>query len=232
MLGVLCPGQGKIKAEQRNILGLHVLWVSVPVGGYWEKRRLTRGQRLLVRRGVRRLLPVRNAPDWRLPLPVVGSAPLCRALAAELVLAVLERKGIAPEESSVALVGDYVDGEMVMCARQLCPQVRTLLIRTNYGAERLAQLLYREFGAAAALEGRSDVQVRFSGAPSSGELVLCGRPRLLGLQVEWPGAQLPEELEVLPLLTALWQAGRISVKDLHLREEKCEFDCKEGGNMV
>ena len=57
MLGVLCPGRGRFRVEQVDILGVPVLWCYIPLGGYLEKWRLLRVQRLLQRRGVRRLLP-------------------------------------------------------------------------------------------------------------------------------------------------------------------------------
>ena len=41
---------------------------------------------------------------------------------------------------------------------------------------------------------------------------------LFGLSVEAPGLHLPEELERMPFITALWQAGRIDVKDFCLRQ--------------
>ena len=232
MLGVLCPGQGKLRAERVDILGLRVLWVNVPTGGVWEKRRAARAERLLIRQGIRRRLPVRTATEWKVSLPPVEPRSLYRALAAELALAILKRNGIRPEESTVALVGDAVDGDMAAAARNLCPQVRTLLIRANYGGGRLAQLLYREFGAAAVADGRADVRVRFSGAPQPGELVLCDRPQLLGLEPELPETVFPEQLEPLPLIAALWQSGRITVKELRLRDNDGNYGCEDWRNMV
>ena len=219
MLGVLCPGQGRIKMERRDILGLPVLWVYVPLGGYWEKYRLARAERLLLRQGVRRLLPLRDAPGWKLSLPEADPLPLYRAIADRIVLAVLKRGGKEPCCATVALAGKQVDADLARTAQLLCPCVRTLLLEVGYGGERLARELYWEFGAVAVTSGQADVHVRFSGAPKIGELVLCGRPELLGLELELPGICLPEQLEPAPVLSALWQAGRIHATDLFLWDE-------------
>lgn len=220
MLGVLCPGQGRIKRKRSDILGLPVLWVYVPLGGYWEKHRLTRAECLLLRQGARRLLPLRDAPEWRLSLPEADPLPLYRAMADRMVLAALKRGGKEACCAAVALTGEQVDADLARTARLLCPRVRTLLLEVGYGGERLARELYWEFGAAVGIGGQADVRVRFSGTSRPGELVLCGRPELLGLKLELPpGLCVPEQLEPAPVLSALWQAGRIHATDLFLWDE-------------
>ncbi len=214
MLGVLCPGQGRIKVERREILGLPVLWVYVPLGGYWEKHRLARAEHLLLRQGVRRLLPLRDAPGWKPSLPEADPLPLYRAIADRIVLAVLKRGEKEPCCATVALAGEQVDADLARTARLLCPRVRTLLLEVGYGGERLARELYWEFGAPVGIGGQADVCVRFSGASRPGELVLCGKPELLGLKLELPGICLPEQVEAVPVLSALWQAGKINASDL------------------
>jgi len=219
MLGVLCPGPGRIKAEQVNILGLPVLWVSVPAGGYWEKRKLVRAERLLIRGGVRRLLPLLDDPGWDVSVPEVDPLPLYRAMADRLVLELLNGRGVEPCRSTVVLVGEQVDGDLARTAHQLCPSVRMLHLGAGRGGERLARELYREFGAAVSFGGRADVRVRFSGPAQPGELVLCGRPELLGMCVEAPELCLPERLQPMPLLTALWQSGRLDLKEMSVVRE-------------
>lgn len=217
MLGVLSPGPGRLKAEQVSILGLPVLWVSVPEGGYWEKRRVARAERLLLRSGVRRRLLLRDAPEWAVSVPEVDPLALYRAMADRLTLEELKGRGVEPCRSTVVLVGEQMDSDLVRTAHLLCPRVRVLGLEVGRGGERLARELYREFGAAVSFGGQADVRVRFSGPAQPGELVLCRRPELLGITVEAPALCLPEQLEPVPLLTALWQAGRIDVKDLRLR---------------
>ena len=217
MLGVLCAG--KRKAEPGNILGLPVLWVSVPAGGCWEKGRLVRAERLLIRRGVRRLLPVVDVLGWRVSIPQVDPLPLYRAMADQLVLEALKRRGVEPFCAAVALAGEQVDGDLARTARLLCPRVHTLRLEVGRGGDRLARELYQKFGAAVSVGGRADVRGRFSGPVKGDEWVLCHRSKCLEMTVEAPGLCLPEQLEPVPLLTALWQAGRINVKDLRLRDK-------------
>lgn len=214
MLGVLCPGQGRIRMERMDVLGLPVLWVWVPTGGCWEKRRLARTERLLARQGVRRLLPLRDLPEWSVSIPAVDPLPLYRAMADRLVLEVLKQSGVEQHGAVVALVGEQVDGDLARAARLLCPRVRVLLLEVERGGERLARELYREFGAAVSAGGRAHVRVRFSGPARPGELVLCHGAELLGMRVEAQGLCLPERLEPLPLLTALWQSGRLDVNEM------------------
>ena len=216
MLGVMSPGPGRLKAEQVYILGLPVLWVSVPEGGYWEKRRVARAERLLIRSGVRRCLPLREAPEWAVSVPEVDPLPLYRAVADRMVLELLNSREVEPCRSTVVLTGEQVDGELARAARLLCPRVRVLGLEVGRGGERLARELYREFGAAVSFGGQADVRVRFSGPAQPGELVLCQPPELLGLRVEAPGLCLPERLEPVPLLTALWQFGGLDVKEIRV----------------
>ena len=120
----------------------------------------------------------------------------------------------------MALVGEWVDADLARTARLLCPQVRALLLEVEHGAQQLARELYWEFGAAVRVGGLADVRVRFNGSPQTGELVLCDRDQLPEWSMELPGVCLPEQLETIALLNALWQAGRIDVKDLYLRHKK------------
>jgi len=221
VLGLLCWSEGRdIRLERAQLLGLPVLRVSFSPGGRWAARRLHRAARLLVRNGVRRVLVPVAFDGWqelnRWGLRGVDPVPLHRAMADRLVLAELERRGVEKERACVALRGEYVDAELARTARLLCPQVRTLIIQVVWGGERLVRELYREFGAVAPPGAQADVAVRFGGEGGPGELVLCGQPELLGLDLEWPGITLPEELERLPLLTVLWQAGRLSLEELRV----------------
>lgn len=221
MLGMLCWSQGRVRLKQARVLGLPVLQAHLQADGYWEERRLNRAARLLARQGVRRVLPLRGFERWdilaRWGLTAVDPLPLYRSMGAELALAVLENRGVEPCRGAVALLGEHVDGDLARTARLLCPWVRTLMLGVEYGGERLARELYWEFGAAVSVGDEADVRVRFSGPGQPGELVLCGVPELLGLELKAPELVLPEELEPMPLLTVLWQAGRMDVKDLRLR---------------
>ena len=143
-------------------------------------------------------------------------ALLCRAAADRLVLTELERRGVEKECACVALRGEFMDEDLIRTARLLCPKVRAVLVQVKWGGERLTRELYREFGVVAPPGAKGDVAVRFSGKGDSGELVLCGQPELLGLRLEPVRITLPEGLEALPLMAALWQAGRLSLDELRV----------------
>lgn len=226
MLGLLCWNEERaIRLERAQMLGLSVLRVSFAPGGRWEKQRLSRVARMLAGQGVRRVLVPPGFDRWQMlnrrGLTGVDPLPLYRAMADRLVLAELERRGVEAHKACVALRGECVDGDLVRAAYLLCPRVRTLLIQVEWGGEKLTRDLYREFGAGEPSCTRADVAVRFSGKGQGGELVLCGKPELPGLELEVPGLTVPEGAELLPLLTALWQAGVLHTKQLRVSANKC-----------
>ena len=209
-----------MRMERVQLLGMPVLWVSLAPGGRWENHRLRRAVRLLARQGVRRVLVPKTFDGWqeliRGGLRGVDPVPLCRAMADRLVLTELDRREVETRRACVALRGEYVDADLERTARLLCPRVRTLIIQVEWGGERLARELYRTFGAATQPERKPNAVVRFSGERKPGELVLCGQPELLGLEMEPESLTLPEDLEEMPLLTALWQSGRLSLEELRV----------------
>ena len=229
MLGVLrwSPDR-RVVLGRGQVLGLPVLEARLDPGGRWGGRRLDRAARLLARQGVKRILPLRNFGGQqgleRRGLLPVEPLPLYRAMAGELALAALSQAGKETGRAGIALRGERVDAELARAARLLCPRVRTLIIQVPRGGEQLARKLYWEFGAAVSPEGKADAAVRFSGRRQDGELVLCGSmPELQGLEVKAPGLDLPEELEPLPVLTALWQAGRLELEQLDVTwAQACE----------
>ena len=221
MLGLLCWSEERgVRLERAQLLGMPVLQVNLAPGGRWENRRLRRAARLLERQGVRRVLVPPEFHGWqelsKRGLRGVDPVSLYRAMADRLVMAGLERRGVENERACVVLRGEYVDADLERTARLLCPKVRTLIIQVEWGGERLARELYRTFGAAPQPEGRPDTAVRFSGEGQQGELVLCGQAELLGLGLDMDGSTLPEGLEAMPLLTALWQSGRLSLEELRV----------------
>ena len=209
-----------MKMERVQLLGMPVLRVSLASGARWENRRLHRAARLLARQGVRRVLVPPKFNGWqelkKRGLRGVDPVPLYRAMADRLVLTQLERGGVENERACVALRGDYVDADLERTARLLCPKVRTLIIQVEWGGERLTGELYRTFGAAPHPEGKPDAVARFSGVGQPGELALCGRSELLGLELAPESLALPEGLEAMPLLAALWQSGRLSLEELRV----------------
>lgn len=221
MLGMLSWSEERgVKAERVGLMGMPVLQVSFPGGGRWKKYHLRRAAGKLARQGVRRVLVPVGFDRWqeleRYGLCPVEPAPLYRAMADRLALAELARRGVENRRACVALRGEHVDGDLERAARMLCPKVRTLLIQVDWGGERLSRELYRDFGAALQPEGRPDVAVRFGGKEQPGELVLWGDLEHSGLELETEGKTLPEGVEPMPLLTALWQSGRLSLEELRV----------------
>ncbi len=228
MVGWLCLEQRRgwrAELEQVRLASLPVLRADVPApSGLKERsllRRTGRTAALLARRGVRRVLTAPDFPLWA-PLRVHGlrpvdPAPLCRALAAPLALAQLERLGVPPSSAAVALVGRRVDRALFQAAVSLCPQVRTLVVDAPSGGAALSEHLRREFGAAA-LSPDAAVHVHttlcFSQERiSAGAFALCGpTPNLLGFSL-LPPTPLPEDVDPLPLAALLWEEGRLSTRE-------------------
>lgn len=215
-----------MRVERERLLSLPVLKARVPRGGWRESGRVDRAAHLLYRQGVRRVLPVREFNRWDnlngRGLWPVDTLPLYRAMGAQLVLAVLEGRGEAPCDAAVVLRGDHVDADLSAAARKLCPLVRRLAVDTQRGAQQLSWELYWRYGAAVE-PGQTDgtwLSVRFNGENCGEDLVLCAQPRLMGLEVYAPGLAVPEELEPVPVLTALWQAGLLSAQQIRIVPNK------------
>lgn len=226
MLGLLCwRDERGVRLERGRLLGLPLLQVSLPPGGRWERYRIDRAARILKRQGIRKVLVPKGFACWevlaRRGLCGIDPLPLYRAMADRLVLAELARRGVEERRACVALRGEYVDSALAGAARLLCPRVRTILIQVRQGGDKLTRELYREFGVGTVSRAQPDAVVRFGGIGEEGELVLCGRPELLGLELDAPERVLPEETEPLPLLTALWQSGGLNLDEIRVFDNKC-----------
>lgn len=223
MLGLLCrvPGRwGKVSLDLDRVLSLPVVRAELAGGAWSERRQLSRAVRLLERQGVRRLLPRREsdapAPEG---LRWVDPTPMCRYMAAPLALAELERRGEDPHRTRIALRSRGVDSALERTARLLCPTVRELVIDVPFGGERLAKRLYWDYGVAVCPGGGADLSVRFGGTPEVGEegfLLYGSKPDLGALALTAPGLTVPEELEPLPVLCALWESGRLGEEELKI----------------
>jgi len=88
--------------------------------------------------------------------------------------------------------------------RTLCPRVRNLVIDVP-GEGGLAAALRREYGVPV-LPPRS----------VSADLTLCFDPGpvLEGAKYGLPGGCLPPDCDALPLLSALWENGRVKVEEI------------------
>ena len=225
MLGqlILTP-HGRGRPEAARLYGLTVLRSEVDRSGFWGERRLRRAGKRLRLGGVFRVLTSPDFDRWplleRLGLRQVDPEPLLRAQSAALALTALERRDIAPDRAAVALRGLRVDRDMCRTAEALCPRVRGLIIDAPRGGRELALWLRREYGIPILPEGEQGhaALVFQPGCPRREEtaLELFGpRPRLAGLTLTAPGLE-EGDREDLPLLTALWEGGRLRPEDIKI----------------
>ncbi|MDR3861518.1 MAG: hypothetical protein Q3X65_05555 [Flavonifractor sp.] len=215
-------GRRPVVTEER-VLGLRCLRVSVPVRpGLREdrrKRRAEQGAAALYRAGVRRALTAEDFPDWPAlegqGLRSVDPEPFCQAIAVPLALAALQRAGILRVRATVALSGPRVSRPLFAAAARLCPQVRHLVVDVPGEGEELAAWLREEYGAAVLRPGGAAPDVTLAFGPGGEErgtvLRLYGpAPGLAGLRPILEEGGLPPDLAPLPLLSLLWECGRLT----------------------
>lgn len=216
------------RLEEKEVLGLHLLQVSVPVrpglGRERIERRTKKAARLLRSEGCRRVLTAEDYSLWPLlvenGLIPVDAGALCMSLGCRLALADLECCGIPEQEATVALVGRRVDRFFFDAATALAARVRHLAICAGESGGELAAYLERERGMPV-LErvGGAHVKLYFtlpSEVPGRDELVLCGPSPSLGpLEMSIP-QPLPGGLDMLPLLALLWEEGRIKDEEIEI----------------
>lgn len=225
MLGQLCfLPSGRSRVRRTELYGLPVLRASLRPTGWWGQWRMERALRALQTRGVRTVLLPSDFDRWEtleaLGLRPVDPVPLLQAAAGPLALALLARAGIAPTQATVALRGERAGPELRRAAELLCPQVRQLVIDAPRGGTALAEDLRRRFGVPLLpRETAGDVGVLFSpGSVGTDRQTLrlsSPAPDLAGLRLSLPGLE-EKDREKLPLLAALWQAGRLPVDRLKI----------------
>lgn len=206
---------GRGRGEVSNLYGLSVLCVRADPEGWLGRHRLERAGRRLSRAGVEQTLLPGEFCQWellaRLGLREVDTAPLLRAQASFLALAGLRRREIDPERAAVVLSGVRAQGEMYRCAVQLCAHVRRVVIAAP-GAEHMALRLREEFGIPILpADYPGELELRFHPGQGTGShyMQLYGRnPYLDGGVLSAPGLK-EEEREDIPLLSALWQGGKL-----------------------
>ena len=218
MLGQIVYRTGaRPRVERAQAGGLSVLRAELDPEGYWGKRRLRRAARLLARAGAVRVLVPRGFSGWEAleahGLRRVDPLPFLRAHAAPMAVAALERAGRDPARCAVALRGERAGRDLERAARQLCPQVREVCVSAPRGGEALCGALRWEYGMAVRPDFAGvGAAVRFdSGTWDAGDAVLDlfpPSPGLGPLRVGLPGLD-PGDGELLCLLAALWEAGKV-----------------------
>ncbi len=220
---VTVPG-GRGRAEPGRLYGLSVLRAEADPAGFWGERRLRRAGKGLRRGGVLRVLVPGDFDLWPALAPL-GLRPVevdafVRNQSAALALELLERRDVPHDRAVVALRGARADRDMARTAAALCREVRGLVVDAPRGGEELAGWLRREFGIPvlppgegchAALCFHPDCPRREGEA-----LELYGpRPRLAGLALSAPRLA-KEDRENLPLLSALWEGGKLGPEDIKI----------------
>lgn len=211
MLGwICCYGGRKLDVEREQVVGLPVLTLYLPERERGMARRAAKGARLLVRNRVTRVLAPPDFSWWNELRPCglrpVETRALCCALAPAWVEVSLAARGIGPERAVVCLRGGRESPEMACLARQLCSRVRNLTFDVPGECE-TEKSLRREFGLPV-LPARN----------ARPDLVLCfaDGPILEGARYALRGCELPENCESLPLLSALWESGRVKTEDIRI----------------
>lgn len=227
MLGQLVFDGGRGGPRRALLYGLPVLRCQADPEGFWGERRLKRAGRSLCAGGAVRALVPAGFDRWplllKLGLRPVDPGAFLRAQAAPLAASLLERQGLAPDRATVALRGRRADGEMLRAALALCPRVRRLTISAPQGGEELAAWLRREYGLPV-LPADAPAQAALLLQPGTEPedanpcpaLTLFGpEPDLAGLRLSAPDLA-PTDWEDLPLLSALWEGGRLAPERLKI----------------
>ncbi len=200
----------KIRLEQELILGLPLLVLYLPERMRGQERRVRKGVRLLNKHRVTRVLTPPRFAWWPILMqaglrPVETQALRCM-LAPAWVKASMEAAGIQAEQAVLRLSGRRETPDMALAAHQLCPVVRNLIIDVP-GGERLAARLRKEYGLPI-LPARS-IQANLTLCFDSG-------PVLEGAAFALVGEELPPDCEFLPLVSALWECGRVKTEDIKI----------------
>lgn len=227
MLGQLVFDGGRGGPQRALLYGLPVLRCQADPEGFWGERRLKRAGRSLCAGGAVRALVPAGFDRWplllKLGLRPVDPGAFLRAQAAPLAASLLERQGLAPDRATVALRGRRADGEMLRAALALCPRVRRLTISAPQGGEELAAWLRREYGLPilpADAPAQAALLLQPGTEPEDANpcpaLTLFGpEPDLAGLRLSAPDMA-PTDREDLPLLSALWEGGRLGPEQLKI----------------
>ena len=224
MLGELRLEEGERGGARRaELYGMGVLRAWADPDGWFGEGRVRRAGRALRRGGVGRVLAPADFDRWDLleqaGLRPLDTGPFLRVQGPRLALGCLERQGLAPDRSTVALVGGRADRDMARAAAALCPKVRSLVISAPRGGRELALWLREEFGMAV-LPRQAPAQVALNFCPGQEReepaLDLFGPvPRLGGLTLSAPALR-EEDRCSLPLLAALWEGGRLGAEGLKI----------------
>lgn len=223
MVGQLTLERGRWgSAEAGELYGLTVLRTPADPAGWLGQARLHRAGRNMERGGIRRALVPAGFETWLEThgLTQVDPLPLVRSQSAPLALELLRRHGQDPSGAVVALHGARADRDMEWAALRLSTHVRRLVISAPRGGAELAARLRWELGIPI-LPPKAEAEVAVCFAPERevpalSVLELYGpRPGLAELRLSAPALN-ERDREDLPLLTALWEGGKLTERDLKI----------------
>lgn len=211
MLGWIRWSKGrKVRLEQELILGLPLLVLYLPEQIRGQERRVKKGVRLLTEHRVTRVLVPPQFTWWQVLMqaglrPVETQALRCMLVPA-WVKASMAVAGIRSEQAVLRLSGRRETPDMALAAHQLCPMVRNLIIDVPDG-ESLAARLRKEYGLPIlpARSAQADLTLYFDSGPV-----------LEGATFRLADEDLPPDCEFLPLLSALWECGRVKTEDIKI----------------
>ena len=146
----------------------------------------------------------------------VETGGFLRAQAEGICLAALKRAGKSPARRAVALRGARADRHIVRAACQLCEKVRDVCVSIPKGGEELREYLRLEYGAAVRPDFLGvEAAARFDPAAwEEGSVVLDlfdPQPELGMVQLLLKGEVCP-----LPVMAALWEAGKAEWGDIEI----------------
>ena len=142
--------------EEKNILGLRFLRLTLPKGRrVLGKHYAGRAARAMGKLGVRQAVfptdfPWQDLFTRRGVLPV-DTLLLYRRMAPQIVKKQMADLGLSPGSTTVAAVGDNLNGELGRILTELALQVRYLTVSMKYGAEEFCHSLRREYGGRSGL---------------------------------------------------------------------------------
>jgi len=114
------------------------------------RRRVSAAVKRLRKLGASRVVLPREFTCWREleqgGLHPVSTLPLRQALAADWVGWLLNRQGVSPAGSRVAVAADRLTGEVVRTVTELALRHRYILLDLTYGGEELCRQLRRGYG--------------------------------------------------------------------------------------
>ena len=212
MLGWIRWGsERRIKLYTGRLCGLSVLTAQLPENARRPERAVDKAARMLRKNRVLRVLTPPDFSWWpllaRAGLCPVDTARLRCALAPAWVEAQLERRGVPPERAVLRLTGTEREPALNGLARALCPLARGLTFDLP-GGEEAANRLRREMGIPVLPAGSAQAHLT---------LHLRDGPVLTGAEPALPGRVLPADCDRLPLLSVLWETGRIKTEEIVLK---------------